>query len=35
LPKLPKIAEIETHIFAGTSFQLSILAIFYDLPILP
>jgi hypothetical protein len=26
LPKLPKIAEIETHIFAGTSF-LAILAI--------
>jgi len=24
LPKLPKIAEIETHIFSGAGFQLSV-----------
>jgi len=27
LPKLPKIAEIETHIFSGAGLQLSILEI--------
>jgi hypothetical protein len=43
LPKLPEIAKIETHIFSGASFQLSIvvlLAVFaivqvsHDLPLL-
>jgi len=27
LPKLPEIAKIETHIFSGAGFQLSIVAL--------